>query len=143
MARILYKEQGTQAVVRLIDQIQKTTPICQLCAGSCHVRAAIIRATMGVPTAVDPQPGCTIDGKLLVIFGMRLMGFPSTQVLVRHISATQRGNVTCTHSVACTDIAIEVSGKIKTILERLGGFEAVVNDAGDGDEFNQRVILFK
>ena len=71
VARVLDKEQEAQAVVRLIDQLQKTILIYQVCTGGCRVSAGLTRSMADVPTAVDPQPGHTIDGKLVQdIFGV-------------------------------------------------------------------------
>jgi len=77
MARILDKAQDTQAVVRLIDQLHKTILIYQVCAKSCQVWAVLTPVTTGVPTAIDPQPGRTVDGKSLrIIFALGLTCFP-------------------------------------------------------------------
>jgi len=69
MARFLDKTQDAQAVVRLVDQFQKTILIYQVCPGSCQARARLTRVVKGLTAAIDPQPDRAIDsGFLRVVF---------------------------------------------------------------------------
>jgi len=75
-ARFLDKAQDTQAVIRLIDQLQKTILIYQVCAKSCQVQAGLTRVMTDVPTAIDSQPGRAVDGKFLcAVFTLGLTVF--------------------------------------------------------------------
>lgn len=65
MARFLDKAQDASAVVKLIDQLQKTILIYQVCVQDRQLRTGLTRAMADVPTAIDPQPGRAIDGKFL------------------------------------------------------------------------------
>jgi len=62
MARVLDKAHDASTVVKLVDRLQKTIIIYQVCARDCQVRAALIRMTAGVSTTIDPQSSQAIDG---------------------------------------------------------------------------------
>ena len=63
VARVLDKTQDASAVTKLIDQLQKAILIYQVCAKISRFGAGLTRTMTGVPTAIDPQPGRTVDGR--------------------------------------------------------------------------------
>ena len=62
-ARVLDKTRDASAVAKLIDQLQKAILIYQVCAKFSRLGAGLTRTMTGVSTAIDPQPGRTVDGK--------------------------------------------------------------------------------
>ena len=111
ITRFLDKAKDARAVVKLINQLQRAILIYQVRVISCQVQSEIMRMTTGIPTAINPQPGCTVDGMFLrAIVALMLTGHLLIEVLVWGIPETQRGKVTCTRSGACTDILPEISG---------------------------------
>ena len=88
--RFLDKAKDARAVVRLIDQLQRAIIIYQACAMSWQVRSELMRVTAGVPTTIDPQPGCAVDGMFLcVAFALMLTGRLLIKVLIWGIPETQ------------------------------------------------------
>ena len=78
ITRFLDKAKDARAVVRLIDQLQRAIIIYQACAMSWQVRSELMRVTAGVPTTIDPQPGCAVDSTFLgVVFALILTGWLS------------------------------------------------------------------
>jgi len=67
MARILDEMQDASAVVKLIDQLQKSILIYQVCVKNYRLEAVLTRIMTVVPTTIDPQPGRTVDGKFLCV----------------------------------------------------------------------------
>jgi len=65
MARFLDKARDASAVVKLIDQLQKSILIYQVCKKNHQLQIGLTRMMTDVPTAIDPQPGRAVDGRSL------------------------------------------------------------------------------
>jgi len=90
MARVLDKARDASAVVKLVDQLQKTIIIYQVCARDRQVRAALIRMMAGVSTTIDPQSSQAINGVFLrTVSALELTGRLLIQDFVWCISETQ------------------------------------------------------
>jgi len=61
MARILDKERNAQAVIGLVDQLQKAILIYQVCAEGSQTWSGLTLAITDVPTTINPQPDCAVD----------------------------------------------------------------------------------
>jgi len=111
VARVLDKTQDASAVTKLIDQLQKAILIYQVCAKISRLGAGLTRTMAGVSTAIDPQPGRTVDSKFPRV-GPRieLTDRLLIQVLVRRISETERGKMTRGCFGVGTDVLIANPG---------------------------------
>ena len=90
MARVLDKAQDASAVVKLVDQLQKTIIIYQVCVQACQIQAALIRMMAGVSTTVDPQSSHTAGGMFLwIVFTSELTSRLLIQGFIRCISKAQ------------------------------------------------------
>lgn len=90
VARVLDKAQDAQAVIALVDQLQKAIIIYQVCTKSHWVQARLTRVIIDVPTAINPQPIYPVGSKFLcVVSALRLTGDRLIQVFIQCISETQ------------------------------------------------------
>ena len=75
MARVVDKTRDAAAVVELVDQLQKTIIIYQVCAKDRQIQAVLIRMMAAVSATIDPQSSRAIDGVfLLIVLGLELTG---------------------------------------------------------------------
>jgi len=83
MARVLDKAQDASVVVKLVDQLQKTIIIYQVCAKDRQVQAGLTRVIAGVSTTIDPQSSHATDGMFLrTVFALELTSRLSIQDFV-------------------------------------------------------------
>jgi len=89
-ARAVDKTQDAAAVVKLVDQLQKTIIIYQVCPKDCQVREALTRMMTGVSTAIDPQSSHATDGVFLrTVSALELTTRLLIQDFIRCISETR------------------------------------------------------
>jgi len=92
MARAVDKTQDAAAVVKLVDQLQKTIIVYQVCPKGCQVWAALTRMVTGVSTAIDPQSSHATDSMFLrTVSVLELTGRLLIQDFIRCISETHTG----------------------------------------------------
>jgi len=90
MARAADKTRDAAAVVKLVDQLQKTIIVYQVRAKDHKIQVGLTRVIAGVPTTIDPQSSHTTDGMfLLIVLALKLTGRLLIQDFIWCISETQ------------------------------------------------------
>jgi len=90
MARAADKTRDAAAVVKLVDQLQKTIIVYQVCPQDRQIQAGLTRVIAGVSTTIDPQSSHATDGMFLrTVSALKLTGRLLIQDFIRCILETQ------------------------------------------------------